>query len=209
MAEELQHLIERIQREAVDTGERQAAEVVARAKQQAAEIVAEAEKKAKSHLEKAGREAEQFTERSQQTLRQASRDLLITIGQGVEDIVGSLAADAADASLNNETVQSMLAKLVETYWARPDREHRIEVMVSKQDQDKLIAFFKSKYQEKLQQGLEIKGDEQILKGFKVRLANGRVEHDFTKDAIAGALSSFLRPHLAEIVYKAARQSGGK
>lgn len=209
MAEELQHLIERIQREAVDTGERQAAEIVAKAKKQAAEIVAEAEKKAKAHWEKAERDAEQFTERSRKTLQQASRDLLITVGQGVENIVGSLARDAAAASLTPEIVQAMLQKLVEKYWELPERDHRIEVILSKQDQDKLIAFFKAKYQEKLQQGLEVKADERILKGFKVKLANGRVEHSFTNEAIAEALASFLRPHLAAIVYQAARESGAK
>ncbi|MCZ7592253.1 MAG: ATPase [Kiritimatiellae bacterium] len=207
MAEELQHLIERIQREAVDTGEKQAADLVAKAKRQAAEIVAEAEKQAKEYREKAERDAEQFTARSQQTLRQASRDLLITVGRGVENIVGRLAKEASDASLTYETVQTMLEKLVESYWSRPDREHRIEVMVNPKDQERLVAFFKSKYREQLGKGLEVKGDERILKGFNVKLANGRIEHSFTNEAIAEALSSFLRPHLAAIVYQAARENG--
>lgn len=209
MAEELQHLIERIQREAVDTGEKQAADVVAKAKKQAAEIVAAAEKQAKEYREKAERDAEQFTTRSEQTIRQASRDLLITVGQGVENIVGSIAKEASDTSLTYETVQTMLEKLVESYWSRPDREHRIEVMVNPKDQERLIAFFKSKYRERLEKGLVVKGDERILKGFKVKLANGRIEHSFTNEAIADALSNFLRPHLAEIVYQAVRENGSK
>jgi V/A-type H+-transporting ATPase subunit E len=207
MAEELQHLIERIQREAVDIGEKQAAEILAKAKQQAAQIIAEAEKKAQARIEAAEKEAEQFTERSIKALQQAARDLLITVGQGVENIISNLAAEAAEGSLTYETVQEMLVKLAENYVGRSDRERRIELMVSPQDQARLINFFKDRYHDKLQQGIVIQGDERIFKGFKVQLQDGRVTHNFTSEAIAEALSNFLRPHLAEIVYKVAREGG--
>lgn len=205
MAEELQHLIERIQREAVDTAERRAAEIVSKAKQEAGAIAAQAEQQAKARLEKADRDAEQYTERSLQTLKQASRDLLITVGQGVENIVSSLAKDATNAALNPGTVQAMLVKLAEGYMNNANREHGIEMLVSPQDQAALVSYFKANYAAQLQQGLSIKGDERILKGFKVSLAGGRVTHDFTPEAIAEALSNFLRPHLAEVVYNVARE----
>lgn len=209
MAEDLQHLIERIQREAVDAGEKQAAEIVSKARQQAAQIVAEAEAKAKARLEQAEQEARQFTERSIQTLRQAARDLLITVGQGVENIISNLAAEAAEQALTYETVQEMLVKLAENYVGRTDRERRIELMLNPKDQARLINFFRAKYNEKLQQGLVIQGDERIFRGFKVQLADGRVTHNFTQEAIAEALANFLRPHLADIVYSVAKEGAAK
>lgn len=205
MAEELQHLIERIQREAVDTAERKAAEIVSKAKQEASAIATQAEQQAKARLEKADRDAEQYTERSLQTLKQASRDVLITVGQGVENIVSSLATQATNAALNPDTVQAMLVKLAEGYMNNAHREHGIEMLVSPQDQAALLNYFKANYAAQLKQGLSIKGDERILKGFKVSLAGGRVTHDFTPEAIAEALSNFLRPHLAEVVYSVARE----
>ncbi len=142
-----------------------------------------------------------------QPLRPAARDLLITVRQGVENIVSNLAAGAAEGALNFETVQEMLVKLAENYVGRTDRERRIELMVSPQDQARLINFFKDKDHDKLQQGLVIQGDERIFKGFKVQLADGHVTHNFTPEAIAEALSNFLRPHLADIVYQVAREGG--
>ncbi len=209
MADELQHLIERIQREAVDAGERQAADILAAAKEQAAALVAGAEREAGMRLQRAEQDARQFTERSLQTLRQAARDLLISVGQGVESIVSNLAAEAAGGAMNHETVRDMLVKLAESYVGRTDRERRIELMVSPEDQARLLQFFKDRYLEKLQQGLVIQGDERILKGFKVQLADGRVTHSFTPEAIAEALSNFLRPHLADLVYRVAREGGAK
>lgn len=209
MADELQHLIERIQREAVDTGEQQASQLVAQAKEKAASLVREAESQAAALIQKAEQDAQQYTERSRQTLQQASRDLLISVGQGVENILSNLALEAVDAAMTADTVREMLVKMADAYVGRGDRERRIEVLLSPADQDKLVAFFQERYRERLQQGLVIRGDERVFKGFQVSFDGGRVKHQFTPEAIAEALANFLRPHLAEIVYAAAREGGGR
>lgn len=207
MAEELQHLIERIQREAVDTGEKQATQLVTQAREKAAALVREAELKAQAHLQKAEQDAQQYTQRSLQTLQQASRDLLITVGQGVENIVAKLALGAVDKALTPDTVRDMLVKMAEAYMSHGERDRKIEVLLSPADQQKLVAFFKDRYREQLAQGLVIQGDERVFKGFQVSFDGGRVKHQFTPEAIAEALSNFLRPHLAEIVYQVARPGG--
>ncbi len=207
MPEELQHLIERIQREAVDTGEQQATQIVAKAKEQAAALVRNAEAQAAAHLEKAEQESQQFTERSLQTLRQASRDLLISVGQGVENILGRLAVEAAQEALTIGTVQQMLVKLADAYVGRSDRDRRIEVLLNPAEQAQLVAFFKDRYHDALQGGIEIRGDERVLKGFKVSFDAGHLTHNFTQEAVAEALANFLRPHLADIVYQVAREGG--
>ena len=207
MAEELQHLIERIQREAVDTGEQEATRIVARAQEKAAALVRDAEQQAAARLEKAELDAKQYTERSLQTLRQASRDLLITVGQGVENIVSRLAVEAAQEALTISTVQQMLVKLAEAYVGRGDRDRRIEVLLNPAEQAQLVAFFKDRYHDALQRGIEIRGDERVLKGFRVSFDAGHLTHNFTQEAIAESLANFLRPHLAEIVYQVAREGG--
>ena len=63
MAEDLQYLMERIQKDAVDKAETEAAAIIARAKDKAAEIVKAAEAEASAKLEKADKDAEAFTER--------------------------------------------------------------------------------------------------------------------------------------------------
>ncbi len=207
MAEELQFLIERIQKEAVDTGEQQASKIVSQAKEKAAALVKEAEDKAKAIIQTAEKDAGAFMERSNKTLLQSARDLLITVGEGVENILSDLVASAVDKSLSPEVLQQMLVKMVEAYAAKGGSECRIEVLVSPQDQEKLKAFFTEQYNQKLKAGVEIRADKDIFKGFRVGFANGQVYHDFTNDAIAEALTNFLRPQLAEIVHKAAKENG--
>jgi vacuolar-type H+-ATPase subunit E/Vma4 len=84
----------------------------------------------------------------------------------------------------------------------------VEVLVSPKDQEKLLAHVKAALAERLQKGLTVRGDERVGKGFQVSMDGGRVKHQFTPEAIAEALANFLRPALAEIVYDAARRSGG-
>jgi V/A-type H+-transporting ATPase subunit E len=186
MAIELQHLIDRINQEAVEKGEQEANRIVARA------------------LEKAEKDSEVFVERSTRTLEQAARDLLISVGQAVENIIADIVSDATDEALDPDTLKRMMVKMAQAYAERNGTESRIEVLVGKEDQSELVRFFARQYRHRLVRGLNIRADAGVRRGFRVILDNDRVHHDFTRPAIAEALGNFLRPHLAEIVFRAAR-----
>lgn len=204
MAEELQHLIDRIKSEAVDAGRKEADEIVSQAREKAAGIVDDAERKAKAKLEKAEKDSEVYTQRSQKALEQAARDLLITVGQGVENILSDLVAESLDEALNTDVLGQMLVKIAAANAKDPNAD-QVELLVSKKDQDDLVSFFAAKYKEKMIHGIRIHTDNEILKGFKVSLKEGRVYQDFTREAIAEALNNFLRPHLSEIVSRVAKE----
>lgn len=203
MAEELQHLIDRIHREAIQKAEAEAAQIVAQAKQQAAACVKEAEARAKAIVEKAEQDAKVFVERGRQTLQQAARDLLITVGQGIENILRDIVGQATREALDIETLKKMMLTVAQAYTQQEGRESRIAMLVSEQDQKEIVEFFAEMYRQKLVGGVDIRADNDIFKGFKVRLVDQHVEHHFTDEAIAEALSNFLRPHMAEIVQRAA------
>jgi len=208
MAEELQHLIDRFQKEAVDAAEKQAAEIVAKAKKEAAAIVREAEETSRKALEKADRDAEAFTARSIKTLEQAARDLLITVGKGVENIISDVVTADVKEAMTIEVLEQMLVKLAAASAERPD-ESDISVLLGKEDQEKLLKYCAERHSELMRKGVELKGVNDIFKGFKICYVNGTAYHEFTYNAIADAVSNFLRPHLAEIVHRVAGQSSGK
>ncbi len=204
MAEELQALLDRIQREAVDTGEQQAAKIVAQAKEKAAAMIKEAEAKAAAMAEKAEQDAQQVAQRGEQALAQSARDLLITVGRGIETIFERLVADAAEKAMTPEALQPMIARVVEGYTSTQDAQS-LDVVISPEDKAALDTFFKKQFAEALKQGLTVTADPRTGKGFKVRLKDKNIEYDFSLEAIAGSLANFLRPALAEIVYKVARE----
>ncbi len=202
MAEELQHLIDRIQKEGIDKAESEASRIVSKAKEQAAATINEAERKAKNIIEKAKQDAELYTQRSTATLEQASRDLLITVGQGIENIMSDIVAGAVEESLSIDTMKDIVVKIIEQQMAQEGKDG-IEMLVAEKDREKLVKFISSRYKEQLGKGLELHADHEILKGFKVSISGGKVFLDFTDEAIAKSLSVFLRPQLAEIVTRAA------
>ncbi len=202
MAEELQHLIERIRKEGVESGEKAAESLVAEAKQKAAAIVADAQKQAKDVVAKADKDAAAFAERGQATLRQAARDLLISIGGAVGDVVGGLVDAKVGAALTPDLMAKMLLKLAEAY-ARDGGTSGIVAMLGEADAAAVKAAFAKEYQDKLAAGIQIESDKGIFQGFRVGAKGGQVFHDFTKEAIAESLGNFLRPELAQIVKKAA------
>ena len=202
MAEELQHLIERIRKEGVESGEKAADSLVAEAKKKAAAIVADAQKQAKELSAKADQEAAAFAERGKQTLQQAARDLLISIGGSVGDVVAGIVDAKVGAALSPDLVAQMLLKLAEAY-AKDGGEGGIVAMLGEADAAAVKGYFAKEYQGKLAAGIQIESDKGIFKGFRVGTKGGQVFHDFTKEAIAESLASFLRPELAQIVKKAA------
>ena len=84
MAEDLQNLLDRIQKDGVEQAEAQAETILAQARDKAAAILREAEKQAAETRVGAEKDAEVFVERSTKTLEQAARDFLISVGRSVE-----------------------------------------------------------------------------------------------------------------------------
>ncbi len=203
MAEELQPLLDQIRKEGVEKAETEAAEILAQAKEKAAQAVRDAEAKAKELVAKAEADSEVFTQRSIATLEQAARDVLITVGQGIENIISEIIAESTQEALSIEVLEKMMVSMAKSC-AEKQGETRIELLVSEDDQKELVKFFAAKYSDKMIHGLELHVDNEILKGFKVSFSDDQAYLDFTQEAIADALTAFLRPKLAEIVGRVAQ-----
>lgn len=198
MAEDLQNLMERIQREAVDKAESQAAAIIAKAKEKAAEILKDAGAEAKARLEKADRDAEAFTERSERTLEQSARDLLLSVGKNLEKMVLDLLSLQVEKALDESTVKNMLLTLAKSYTSD------VEVDFSEADAKQLTAFVMSDFAKQMKGGVKVESDAGIKFGFRIKLDGGKVSHEFTQEAMAEALSAILRPQLAKVVNQAAQ-----
>ena len=202
MGAELQPLIDKIQKEAVDKAGLQAEDIIKKAEEKAAVTITDAQEQSKQILEKAEKESEAFSKRSQATLEQAGRDVLISVGQGVERILSGLIVEKLNKALTLEVLQKMLVTLVEEYATQ--QVGGMELSVAPKEKEQWSAFFKSALQEKLAQGAVVRTDSQIVKGFKVSIDDSKVHHDFTDTAIAESLEHFLRPELAALVHQVAR-----
>lgn len=204
MPEELQHLLKRIQTEAVGQAEQEAEHILGNAKRKAAALVKEAEEQSRTLLADAEREAAVFTERSTRALEQAGRDLLISIGNGVEKLLRELMATETRQALDPAFVKSLLDKVVTQYLHQGGAES-VDVLVSKEDQADLCAYAKTRWKDRMADGVRIAVDDSVDRGFRVNLKDANLYHDFSAEAIAEAMSSMLQPNLAGIVQRVARE----
>ena len=134
MAEDLQYLIDRIQKEAVEKAEAQSASIIAAAKAKAEEIIKNANAEAAAALEKADKDAAVYAERSVRSLEQAARDVLISVGKRFETMVSEILALQVEKTLSEDVLKSMLLSLVKDYSSD------VSVVFSETDKAKLQSF---------------------------------------------------------------------
>lgn len=199
MAENLQYLIDRIQKDAVDKAEEEAAAILSSAKDKAAQIIKEAELQAKNRLEQADKDALVYAQRSEKALKQSARDILITVGKGLEKMILDLLSLQVESNLSQDTIKELLLSLVKNY------NSELQVALSDKDAKALSSFILGEFKKQLQAGVQVESDSNVRFGFKLKLENGKLSHEFTNEAIADALSALLRPQLSKIVTEVATQ----
>ncbi len=203
MPEDLQALIDHLQRDAVEEGRRRAHAIVTEAEAQADATLRAAEAEAARIVREAERDAEVFTERATVALEQAGRDLLITVRQAIDELLSGLIHASLDEELRPGVLAEMLVKMADAYTAHGGRERRMAVLLNEEDLDALAHLYVQRYRERTAQGVELRLDDGVRKGYRVQIVDENVTHDFTIDAIADELSRYLRPRLAEMLPRAA------
>jgi len=190
MAEELQQLLEKIQRDGVDKANAEAAAIVAKAKAEADTIVKKAQEDAAAAEAKGKADAEAYAARARETISQAARDTVLKVKEDVTKLLTQLLAQDVSAALATEAVPLAAAAVKELVTGSG-----AEVATSA----KLVDALRAQLAAQAQNGVKVVADEMTGTGFTVKLDNGRVEHDFTDAAISEALAQRLRSDLAALL----------
>jgi V/A-type H+-transporting ATPase subunit E len=206
MAEELQGLLDRIQKDGVDRAEAEAAQITADAKARAKAIVAEAESQAKTLLERAAAESELFQKRSENAITQAARDVILSVGEAVTETFRAIVARQVDSAMKTEALRGFIQEAIRAY-TQAKGATAIEVLISETEQESVTAYFMKAFAEAMKSGLTIRGNRSVISGFTVTLTDKGVQHDFTGEALTEAIGKLLRPQLAKIVSNALKNTG--
>ncbi|MGN0855117.1 MAG: hypothetical protein ACI4R9_06325 [Kiritimatiellia bacterium] len=188
MSEDLQSLLEKINREGVEKAQAEADRILAAAKAKAAEIVASANEEAAKAKTAAEEAAKDYAARAAETVRQAARDTVIEVKGAVTALLEKLLAQDVDRALAEEkTATALVAEAIRGLSGS------VEIAAPAA----LAATLKA--QLAAQTNLRIVLDDTRDTGFTVRLDGGRVEHAFTGEVITGELAKRLRPDLAALL----------
>ena len=188
MSEDLQSLLEKINRDGVEKAQAQAEAIIAEAKAKAAAIVKEAGENAAKAKVEAEDAARNYAERAKETIKQAARDTVIEVKAAITARVERLLArDVAQALGDEATAGGLVAEAVKGMAGD------IEISAPANLAQMLRAQLAGKG------GFTVTIDETRAAGFTVKLDGGRIEHSFTGEAIAGELARRLRPDLSALL----------
>jgi len=192
MTQDLQSLLEKIQRDGVAKAQAESDRLLEEARAQAKAVLDKAHAEAARITSGARQEAEAFERRAEETIRQAARDTLLQVEKAVTALFEGVLLRDVNAALNDETLAAELAAEAMRAYLRGGA--TVEVRAAGKLADALRARLAA--EAGTGTGLRVVTDEYVGAGFVVRVADGRVEHTFTGAAVADALSKLLRPRLA-------------
>jgi len=188
MSEDIQGLLDKINREGVEKARAEADRIVAEARAQAEKIVGDANNEAARAVAEAERSAKTYMEGANATVQQAMRDILAGAERSIQDKLQKLLAKDVDHALADEkTVLEIVSAAVKEIASKGEISAPSRVVDMLKAQLASLGSF------------TLVTDESVGSGFSVKVEDGRVEHDFTGKAISEELSRHLRPDLAALL----------
>ncbi len=201
MAEELQGLLDRIRKEGLEKAEEEAKAIIDAANQTAAEIKKTAEANAAKKVETAQEEAEKLEQRSISAIQHAARDIVLSVGDAVQQAFETLTQKDISEILDGESFAKLVHDVVKAY-VKEDDKGGIEVLLSPKQQEQVSTYLNQAMNKDLRKGITIKSTRGVISGFSVVLRDQGIEHDFRGETLTSAFLELLRPQLGEIVKKA-------
>lgn len=186
--DDLQSLLEKINRDGVEKAEAAAKKIIEEAKAKAEHLVSEAKAEAAKAKAEAEKAAEDYAVRAAETVKQGARDTILKIESSVTTMLEKLLVKDVEAALADEaTVKALVTEAI----------HGVTGAAEVTVPSKLAEALKA--QLAAAGSITVVTDDTLGTGFSVKTDGGRIESAFTAPVIAAELAKRLRPDLAKLL----------
>ncbi|MDR0323985.1 MAG: V-type ATP synthase subunit E [Treponema sp.] len=199
---QVQELIDKIKKDGINTAEQEASKIKSEAEAEARRLVESAKKEADDIISRGRQDAERAEKVGIAALEQASRNLVLVFKDEIQALLNKIIGAQIDASYGEDVLKNTLPDLLKAWAAKSGND--LAVILPENDLSKLNAFFSDKLSNELKNGVELKSDRKLTKGFRISGKDGSAYYDFSAEAVAQMLSSYLNPRLAEILKNSAK-----
>ena len=199
MADELQALFDRIDKEAIRKAEADKAKILADAKAEAERIVAQANEEAAQAKAAAAAEAETMRKKSEEALRQAGREILLEVRGEFERRVAGAVASLLKATLKPEALAGILATVCGNYLAKNGSTDDISALVPAEQLAVLEDAVKAQLAAELKAKVSLAPSKALSGGFQLKFNGADVVYDFSDAALAEAIAAHLSPALGALI----------
>lgn len=199
MAEELQSFLDRIQQEGIKSGEDEAKNIIADARAEASLIIKRAKIESEEAVRLAEKEADKLLAHGKEALRLAARDTLLSLRHELKTKMESLFRQLAGETLSPENTAAIIADIITNYHAAGIESLQIEVLLTPEQCQALEADLLARLGTRLAETARISPVPGISGGFQLRIVGEEIIYDFTDEALAEALSTFLSPKIVALL----------
>lgn len=199
MPEKLEGLIEKINSEAVEAAESKARIIELEAKKNAENILSDAQKRSQKIIEEANQTTKKTERNIEIVLKQAGRDLILSVKNEIKKMFDKIIKGEVSRIISSEEMAEILSSLIKKYVEKNGDVSDVEVLLKKEDCEKLKGSFFTNLREEIGKEIKLKDSSDINAGFRISFDKGKCYYDFTDEGLAESLSAYLRPEVSKLL----------
>lgn len=197
----LKSLIEKVQEEGIEKANGEAQLIIAEAKRQADELLKEAEHQIAKMEAQANNEVKRIRENLNGELKAVAQQTVNTIKDELAAVItNKIISVGINEALSETTFLQKIIFTVLEKWQPTDANLQLEVLLNKDDESQLKAFFEQRIKKELAMGLEIAVENKIKSGFKIAIKNENYYVSFSGEDFENFFKGYLRKKTLEWIY---------
>ncbi len=196
MADELQALLDRIDRDGIKKAETEQIRIIGEARDEAADIVAKAHEEADAIVAAAKAASATLQEKGEQALRQSARQVMLEVRAELERRVSQAATALMRETLRGDGLAQVVATLCQSYLEKNGSTDELKVLLPAADLVVVEGAVKARLAASLQERVTLAPSPELSAGFRLAFRGSDVVYDFSDEALAESLAAHVSPAVA-------------
>ena len=199
MEGKLKELTSKIYQEGVEKAKSEGRDIVEASSKQAQTILANAQNQARDIINNATKEAEQLKQKVYSELKMVGNQSINTLKQEITAILSKSSLEHGIKNAMNDTdfIKSLIKEMV-SKWDSNSKD--LVLTLPKKFETEMTTFFKTKAQDILSKGIELKFENRMDGGFKIGPKDNSYLLSFTDKEFLQFFQSYLKPLTKEILF---------
>lgn len=199
MSEELQGLLDKINKEGIAKAEEQQNEIISKANKEAEKIIKNAKAKADEIIKKSENEANKNQERANATIKQAARDIIIELNTSLQSRMEECVKDLVADAMTPELMGDIIKKMAEEYIKGSKDTTSLKLIFPQKTLNETVDRLKKTFSESFKEKPEIFAGYDFAAGLKVGFKGSDVFFDFSDEALTEMICEYIGPRLAAVL----------
>ena len=199
---QVQELIDKIKKDGIRTATEEANRVKVEAQTEASRLIESAKKEASDIISSGKLEAQRAEKAGIAAIEQASRNLILAFRDEIQVLLNKITGEAVRSNYNDDVLKQILPDLIKSWAAKGSDD--LALILPEGELSRLQGFFNERLAGELSKGVELKSNRKLSSGFQISSKDGSAYYDFSAEAVAQLLSTYLNHKLAGLLIESSK-----